>query len=334
MGARDPNLTARTAQLIEGGDIDGLLAEVDRLCDDGQWGALYRMRELCKRALQRGKQLWPVAAHAEYRLALEAPGTWAARMLDSRSGRFALGPLPEVAASSHEWAELAGDLPAGPVGAMAAHERVLRGEDLTGDDRVDPHVLELPLVLQPWEPEYPLAEYLPHEARFPTPPPPVLHPGAVTRTPPVRLEEPETARALVELATQWSTESNGQAEAVGVAGRAVDAIAALGAHRARTTEVDLATALAWMAWTAASGGAHGRRRGMAAGRFGAWWALAALVGLLDVWPVPPDELEAASADLHFHLWDAGEPDTGWALRLAVEDTDQGIAWAVSASDSA
>ena len=36
-----------------------------------------------------------------------------------------------------------------------------------------------------------------------------------------------------------------------------------------------------MAWTAASGGAHGRRRGMAAGRFSAWWTAAALTGLLD-----------------------------------------------------
>jgi hypothetical protein len=334
MTERDPNLTARTSDLIELGDIDGLLVEVDRLCDEGQWGALYRVRELCRRALQRGKQLWPVAAHAEYRLALGAPGPWAARMLEQGAGRFAFGPLPEVAASSHEWEELADDLPAGPVGAMAAHERVVRGEDLTGDNRVDRHVLELPLVLQPWEPDYTLAEYLPHEARFPTPRPVVaLRPADVPPAPAVRLEEPETARALVELASAWSTESNGRAEAVGVAGGALEAIAALGVHRARTAEVDLAMAMAWMAWTAASGGAHGRRRGMAAGRFGAWWAVAALVGLLDVWPVPPDELEAASAGLRFNLWDAGEPDTGWSLRLAVEDPDQGVAWALSASDS-
>jgi hypothetical protein len=330
---RDPNLTARTSDLIDHGDVDGLLVEVDRLCGEGQWGALFRVRELCKRALQRGKQLWPVAAHAEYRLALEAPGTWAARMLEQGAGRFSLGPLPEVAASSHEWDELASDLPAGPVGAMAAHERVVRGEDLTGDDRVDRHVLELPLALQPWEPAYPLAEYLPHEARFPTPPLVTLRPHAVPAAPAVRLEEPETQRALVDLASVWSSESNGRAEAVGVAGGAAEAIAALGVHRTRAAEIDLATAMAWMAWTAASGGAHGRRRGMAAGRFGAWWALAALVGLLDLWPVPPDEIEAASAGLHFHLWDAGEPDTGWSLHLAIEDPDQGIAWALSALDS-
>ncbi len=39
MTERDPNLTARTSDLIELGDIDGLLVEVDRLCDEGQWGA-------------------------------------------------------------------------------------------------------------------------------------------------------------------------------------------------------------------------------------------------------------------------------------------------------
>jgi len=90
--------------------------------------------------------------------------------------------------------------------------------------------------------------------------------------------------------------------------------------------------MAWMAWAAASGGAHGRRRGMAAGRFGAWWALASIAGLADSWPVPPDELEAAAATLRFLLWDASEPETGWSLHLAVEDPDQGVAWAVSAID--
>jgi hypothetical protein len=292
------------------------------------------MRELCKRALQRGKQLWPVAAHAEYRLALEAPGQWSARMLEQGAGKFALGPLPEVAASTHTWDELAGDVPAGPPGAMAAHERIVRGEDLSGDGRFDTSVLELPLALERWEPVYPLAEYAAHDAQFPTPRAPKLQSVEVPPAPAVRLEEPETSRALLDLAAAWTTESNGRADAVGVAGGAVEAIAALGPHRARMGALDLGGAMAWMAWTAASGGGHGRRRGMAAGRFGAWWALAALVGLLDVWPVPPEELEAAAAGLRFSIWDAGEPDTGWSLHLAVEDPDQGVAWAVSAIDSA
>jgi hypothetical protein len=73
---------------------------------------------------------------------------------------------------------------------------------------------------------------------------------------------------------------------------------------------------------------------MAAGRFGAWWALAAVAGLLDDWPVPPDELGEAGAELRWYLWDAGEPVTGWGLRLAVEDPAEGLAWAVVAQDAA
>ena len=46
------------------------------------------------------------------------------------AGRFALGPLSEVAASTHTWAELAPHAPPGPLAAVTAHERVVRGEDL------------------------------------------------------------------------------------------------------------------------------------------------------------------------------------------------------------
>ena len=52
----------------------------------------------------------------------------------------------------------------------------------------------------------------------------------------------------------------------------------------------LAEALAWLAWAGASGGAHGRRRGAALGRFGALWVLAAVLDLTDEWPVPLDVL--------------------------------------------
>jgi hypothetical protein len=327
------NLTARTAQLIEAGDMNALVVEIDRLCAEGQWGAVYRLRDQCRRALQRGKQLWPVATHAEYRLALEAPGQWAARMLEPGAGRFALGPLPEVAASTHTWAELVDDAVPGPASALAAHERVVRGEDLRDDDRIDPNVLELPLALEPWEGGYPLAEYHPHDAQFPTPRLPRLRSIDVPPAPAVRLEETDTRRALVDLAAVWTTASNGRAEAVGVAGTAPEALAALGLRRARMAEISLGEALAWMAWVGASGGAHGHRKGMAAGRFAAWWALAALAGLLDVWPVPPEELEAAAAALRFSLWDADEPETGWAVHLAVEDPHQGVAWALTATDS-
>src|SRR5207253_6322430 len=97
--------------------------------------------------------------HAEYRRALQAPGRWAAQVVVPGAGRFALGPLSEVVASTHPWDELAAHLTATPEAALVAQERVLRGEDLRGDERVDAAMVELPLALQRWEPHYPLATY-------------------------------------------------------------------------------------------------------------------------------------------------------------------------------
>ena len=93
-------------QLVERGDLDDLTRQVDRLAERREWDALIDLRDRCRMALQRGKQLWAVAAHIEYRVALEAPGDWAARMVSEGGGRFSFGPLPEVAASTHSWSEL------------------------------------------------------------------------------------------------------------------------------------------------------------------------------------------------------------------------------------
>jgi hypothetical protein len=143
-----------------------------------------------------------------------------------------------------------------------------------------------------------------------------------------------TTGALLELARAWTSESNGRAEAVAIEGDAMAAIATLGPPRARAAEISPTDALAWMAWVGASGGAHGRRRGMASGRFGAWWAAAALTGLLDDWPPVPTELGAAVDELRWFAWDAWEPETGWRFHLAVDDPGDGLAWAVAATDAA
>jgi hypothetical protein len=320
-----------TTELVERGDLDELVRHVDRLCAAREWDELVRLRDLCRKALERGKQLWPAAAHAEYRLALEAPAEWAAAMLVAGTGRFALGPLPEVAASTHTWAELAPHAPPGPVAALAAHERVVRGEDLS-HVTLDPPVLELPLELQPWEPAYPLAVYESHKAEFPSPPLPPL--AAVDLQKGAPSDDTEASRALLDLVAAWTVESNGRAEVAAVHGDATAAIAALGPPGARMAPLSSADALAHMAWAAASGGAHGRRRGMASGRFAAWWAVAALTGLLDDWPVHPDRLGEAANELRWFAWDAAEPVTGWSLRIAVEDPLDGLAWALSASDAA
>lgn len=318
-------------RLVELGDLDELVRQVTRLVDEEAWDGLVDLRDRCRAALERGKQLWPAASLAEYRLALEAPGPWAGAVLTPRAGHLALGPLPEVAASTHTWPELAPHVPDGPLLTVTAHERVVRGDDLRAEPRLDPRVVDLPARLADWEPAYPLAEYEADAARFPPPPLPERTP---VELPPAgdRRDDPAVT-ALADLVRAWAADSDGRVEAVAVAGDAPAAIAALGPTRARLAPLDPPQALAWMAWAGANGGAHGRRRGMAAGRSSAWWALAALAGLDDGWPVDPDELGGALGELRWFAWDAWEPDTGWRFHLAVEDPLDGLAWAVAATDA-
>ncbi len=350
-------LQQRSSELIERGDIDGLTIFVNELVVTDQWAELDNLRTRCRLALARGKQLWAVAAHIEYRLCLEAPGTWAAKMLETGTGRFAFGPLPEVAASTHTWSQLSAHLHATPEAAMAAHERVVRGEDLTDDPVAPtlPEVLDIPLRLEPWEPSYAVAAY--HADRMDASPPrmPPLQratdhsatrsratsqagTGSRRGTGPASGggEPDEVSGALEDLVGTWTAESNGRAEAVSVKGKAMDAVSALGA---RVTEiVDLAPneAVAIMAWAAANGGAHGRRPGAAPGRFAAWWVLATLGELTARWPLRPNELTDVVHEVRWYGWGSGDPVTGWALRLALEATGgprRGRAWALSATDA-
>ncbi len=316
--------------LIDQGDHDGLLRAVDARCERAAWEELATLRERCLRAVERGLQLWPIARQIEYRLALEAPAAWAAPVVVEGAGGFTLGPLPEVVAFRHEFRELAPHLPPGPAAGLTAHECVVRGEDLSADVPADADVLELPLHLEDWEPRYALAEYQAHEAHFPTPPPAAvesveLPPEATT---PV---EDAACAALVELVTPWTTESNGRSDVVAVDGDALAALRSLGLHTARLGRLDLATAVAHLAWAGASGGAHGRRRGAALGRFGAWWALAALTNL--DWPPAAEELAVRASSLRWYAWDAGEPETGWTLHVAVENEPRGRTWALAATDA-
>ena len=87
---------------------------------------------------------------------------------------------------------------------------------------------------------------------------------------------------------------------------------------------------ALLAWAAADGGAHGRRRGAAAGRFELWWALAVLAGVDDQWPVDPGP---DAARLRVGLWLPEVAVTGWSCRLTVVDDEDGLAWALDASDA-
>ena len=151
---------------------------------------------------------------------------------------------------------------------------------------------------------------------------------------PERLDDDAVELAVRQLVEPWTTSSNGRADVVAVDGDAAGALRALGVPAARWVPLSTADAVAWLAWAGASGGAHGRRRGAAAGRFGALWLVAALVDAVDDWPLPLDELGALADGLRWRWWDAHEPATGWQLQLAVEDPAEGLAWAISARDQA
>jgi hypothetical protein len=190
-------------------------------------------------------------------------------------------------------------------------------------------VLELPLELQPWEPTYALATFKPTYAEVAEP----WEPGAPLEARRPReapqLEDDEILDALLDLVAPWTTESNGAARAVAVEGDAVAAASSLALDTLRMGVLTADEALQRMAWAAASGGAHGRRRGATLGRFLAWYTAALLAG--SAWPVEPDRLGESLASLRFYRWDEGEPEEGWVLRIAVEDGG-GWAAALAATD--
>jgi hypothetical protein len=318
------------ASAVAAGDLDALIRLVDGLCSSREWATVVELRDRCRHALeQRGLQLWPAAEYAEYRLALDAPADFAAAVVTEEAGRFALGPLWEVAASTHPWDSLAPHLQPGPTRALAAHERVLRGEDLSGAD-VDDQVLEIPLRLMKWEPEYAVATYRSDKAHFGE-----LAPVDWVRIdlppPGEEVEDDESHEALLDIGSVWSQQSNGSSAAIVVEGRAEEAIAALGFKKCSVAEVSGTVALGRIAWAAASGGAYGRRRGAPMGRFAAWWLAATLSDT--GWPVVGDDLERAVSSLRWVLWEPLEFTGGWNASFAVESGSEGMSWALHAVDS-
>ena len=152
----------------------------------------------------------------------------------------------------------------------------------------------------------------------------------------MRTDDPEVDAALRNLVEPWTASSNGRAECVAVDGDHLVALRAVHGDldRIRLVELEPGEALAWLAWAGSTGGAHGRRRGAALGRFGTWWLLAALAGMNDDWPMDPADAGAAAAELRWFWWSAGEPVTGWQLQLVVHDPLDDVAWVLSAHDAA
>ena len=324
-------MTLTNAELVEGAKHDELLQRIDALCADHEWDALIDLKELCREAVKRGKQLWAVAHHVDYRLALEGPPAVAGPVVDSPASRFTLGPLTEVAASTHTWAELAPHLPLGPSRSVVAQERVVRGEDLRDAPDLDSTLLEVPLVLADWEPKYSVPEY--KSDRLESHPPHPERLDEVGLRPGEPINDRASVDALLGLVSTWTESSNGTAEAKVVEGTALHAIGSLGLRDARVAVLDPSQAMAIMAWTAADGGAFGQRSGAANGRLVAWWTAATITDLADEWPVDPAFLGEAIAELRWYWWSDLYPATGWACRLAIEDPQANYAWVLNAADA-
>lgn len=322
-------MTSRWHHFVEAGDVNGLLRAVNVLCSERAWDELLDLADHCEDAIERGKQLWPIAAHIDYRVALEAPAEIAAGVVTPEVGRFSVGPLTEVIASTHRWDELAPHLEAPQNAAYVAQERVLRGEDLSGDDRAHPEVLELPLALQPWEPAYALATYRADHVEVAEPWEPRAPLRAHDPVDAPAVDDDELEELLLGLVTPWTSESNGAARVAIVEGDAIGAASALTVGGLRAGPLSAEEAIRTMAWAAASGGAHGRRRGAALGRSLSWYTLSMLTGT--PWPAEPADMGAALEDLRWWHWDEGDPEEGWVLRLAVEHRD-GWAAAIGATD--
>jgi hypothetical protein len=317
--------TDRLTELIEGSDADGLLRFIDGVCTAREYEDLVEVRARCLSAVGRGKQLWGVAQFAEYRLALEAPPKLAATAVVEGAGRFAMGPLWEVAASSHGWDELAPHVDHPRMRALVAYERAIRGDEAGADESV----FHLPFRIQSWEPDYPVATYKSDTAEFPAPDPPAWE-EISEYLPGPEVSDIESEDALEELCRTWADQSAGTCVGATVEGSVGEAIGALADGPVRVARIDLGEALRHMVWAGASGGAHGSRRGTAVGRINAWAALATLGDL--AWPADPAEVGAVGTRLEWALWQPAGFTGGWALHLAVADPDTGLAWGLAGHD--
>jgi hypothetical protein len=193
-------------------------------------------------------------------------------------------------------------------------------------------VLEIPLNPAAWEPVYEPPVYDDNGVSAPTPQLNIAPPTEVSCTPASTDEDPDIEAAVRAVVEAWTTQSNGRVSFAAVSGGIDSALGALGLTRARVSPLEPSQVMALVAWAGASGGAHGRRRGGAQGRFGAWWLATAMADALDEWPLPPGTLRAEMEELQWFTWSTNEPSLGWQLQLAIWDPFNDMSWAFTARD--
>jgi hypothetical protein len=315
-------------ELIQRADLDGLVRHVDDTCSSREWDHLLRIRDSARNAVKTGRQLWPIATLANYRLALWAPAHLAVRALDDAARTFMPGPVSEILALHHSWEDLEPYLEFSHDRSLVAYERALRGDVIPPHED---HALEIPFAPAPWEPPYALASY--------------NDDGVVDDMPSLALQwhtadtreadalEDDTVPAFARMMEPWTAHSNGVSRAVVVEGEIEDTFGALGLQDVSFSQMTSHNALQWLAWAASSGGAHGKRRGVASGRSEALWLLATFTGLADTWPRSFDELGDVVNNLeYFAFTAANHSQHGWWLQLAIVDPAEGLTTALIARD--
>lgn len=316
-------------ELIHRADLDALVRHVDDTCASRDWDHLVRVRNAARSAVETGRQLWPIATLANYRLALWAPDELAVRALDDTARTFMPGPVSEILAVHHTWHGLEPFLAPGHDRSLFAHERSLRGDDIP---HCEPSLIDIPFALQPWEPRYATVSYdddgVVEDA--PALPRPTAHalPGEGDV-----IDDPETSTAFRILVEPWTSQSGGTARCATVEGGEQEALHALGVHGTTVGRIDARTGLELLAWAGSTGAAHGKRRGLATGRSNAWWFLSVFAGLDEDWPCDADELGEVVTGMEWWQWAPATGATGWNLNLVIVDVDEGLACALLAHDS-
>jgi hypothetical protein len=310
------------------------LRDVEALVHARQWDGLLALRDKARADPPASGGPISIAAVCDYHL-VRCPTEWrAAAVLDDHDDNVALGPLTEVAAQHHTWAELASHLPPGAIKVAFAKERVVRGERIPAPPVVAGDDLGLPFALQAWEPGYSMADYQAEGASFPRPKQPVWGPVVRLSEAGEAIGDPHVVDAFKDLTRPWLAGPWAAFGVVTAEGDHLSALACLDVSHARVAGISFGNALAWLAWAGASGGSSGRRRGYAYGRDLAWWAVATIAGVSEDWPIDPDELAEIGEGLRWYLWDDGRATPGECLRLAVHDDIEELGLAVGIEDSA
>ena len=325
----------RIGVAIAHNDLDELIRITDDLAQRSEWDDVLSLRDRARRAFDdTGRQLWPAASWAEYRVALHGPDDLLDEVLVDGAGVFAPGPLAEVAAQHHRFEHVAPHLLDGPATALFAHECAARGEMI--DVAVHSEdLLTVPLLRSSFEPDYLMATYTLRGVDVAGPVVGVGQPCDWRRGATI-LDDDETVEvnaALHRVVGAWAQFSDATVSVVGCEGSALEAISCLDVDGAlRTTPLSPQEALIWLAWAGASSGSRGRRRGAAAGRDAAWHAAAAVAGFDPFEPVDVDEFAEALEDLRWYWWATSDVTHENVLRLAVDDRVDGVAFAISAVD--